>query len=95
LWDSIFSKININNKKMKKSELKQIIKEEIRKLLKKSVNEGEFEKDDRVRTTGGVDFGDEMFTVIHQIGDDVTVEDDEDEIQVFKASKLELAESVN
>tara|TARA_R110001583_G_scaffold113683_1_gene264179 strand:- start:1324 stop:2877 length:1554 start_codon:yes stop_codon:yes gene_type:complete len=62
---------------------------------KESVTEAKFSKDDRVRTTGGVDFGDEKFTVIHQKGNKVTVEDDEDEIIIFKASKLELAESVN
>ena len=66
-----------------------------KEFVNENLNEAKFSEDDRVRTKGGIDFGDEMFTVIHQKGNKVTVEDDEDEIQIFKASELELVESVN
>ena len=66
-----------------------------KEFVNENLNEAKFSEDDRVRTKGGIDFGDEMFTVIHQKGNKVTVEDDEDETRIFKASELELAESVN
>jgi hypothetical protein len=53
------------------------------------VQEANFHENDLVRTKGGIDFGDETFVVIHQKGNKVTVEDDEDETRVFKATELE------
>ena len=64
-------------------------------VLMESINEAKFSENDLVRTKGGIDFGDETFVVIHQKGTKVTVEDDESETRIFKASKLELVESVN